>query len=70
MWLLEQENVFEGRQLWLRPGKLYLFGRTASEPGQLAISHKTISRKHMTIKIEPVANGRSVRSRHACARTS
>ncbi|KAF3342414.1 hypothetical protein VD0002_g7543 [Verticillium dahliae] len=59
MWLLEQENVFEGRQLWLRPGKLYLFGRTASEPGQLAISHKTISRKHMTIKIEPVANGRS-----------
>ncbi|EEY21189.1 DNA damage response protein RcaA [Verticillium alfalfae VaMs.102] len=59
MWLLEQENVFEGRQLWLRPGKLYLFGRTASEPGQLAISHKTISRKHMTIKIEPVADGRS-----------
>ncbi|KAM0329286.1 hypothetical protein ACHAQA_004591 [Verticillium albo-atrum] len=59
MWLLEQENVFEGRQLWLRPGKLYLFGRTASEPGQLAISHKTISRKHMTIQIDRVADGHS-----------
>jgi len=30
MWLLESD-IFDGRKLWLRPGKRYLFGRTASE---------------------------------------
>nr|XP_036581489.1 FHA domain-containing protein [Colletotrichum truncatum]KAF6789840.1 FHA domain-containing protein [Colletotrichum truncatum] len=60
MWLLENDaNVLAGRRLWLRPGKLYLFGRTASEPGQLAISHKTISRKHLTIQVDKVPNGDS-----------
>ncbi|KAH8173787.1 hypothetical protein LIA77_05206 [Sarocladium implicatum] len=57
MWLLENEDVFGGRQLWLRPGKTYLFGRTASEPGQLEISHNTISRKHLTISVEDVEPG-------------
>ncbi|KAK1993008.1 FHA domain-containing protein [Colletotrichum falcatum] len=58
MWLLETDgNVLEGRRLWLRPGKRYLFGRTASEPGQLAISHKTISRKHLTIEVDAVPDG-------------
>ncbi|KAK4452151.1 hypothetical protein QBC34DRAFT_399332 [Podospora aff. communis PSN243] len=56
MWLLESE-LFDGRKLWLRPGKRYLFGRTASEPGQLAISDKTISRQHLTITVEDVAEG-------------
>ncbi|KAH6675377.1 FHA domain-containing protein [Plectosphaerella plurivora] len=61
MWVLEADsNAFGGRRLWLRPGKLYLFGRTASEPGQLAISHQTISRRHMTIQVE-VADGDSQR---------
>ncbi|KAK0714239.1 hypothetical protein B0T21DRAFT_297397 [Apiosordaria backusii] len=46
-----------GKKLWLRPGKLYLFGRTVSEAGQLVISDKTISRKHITIKVEPVPEG-------------
>ncbi|KAF6816335.1 FHA domain-containing protein [Colletotrichum musicola] len=60
MWLLENDaKIFDGRRIWLRPGKLYLFGRTASEPGQLAISHKTISRKHLTIKVDPVPDGDS-----------
>ncbi|KAL7939694.1 hypothetical protein V8C35DRAFT_287392 [Trichoderma chlorosporum] len=57
MWLLENEEAFQGRRLWLRPGKTYLFGRTAVEPGLLALSHNTISRKHLTITIESVAEG-------------
>ncbi|KID78908.1 Nibrin [Metarhizium brunneum] len=57
MWLLESKDAFDGRRLWLRPGKTYLFGRTASEPGQLAISHTTISRKHLTITVETVKAG-------------
>ncbi|KAH8887334.1 hypothetical protein GQ53DRAFT_590501, partial [Thozetella sp. PMI_491] len=56
MWLLEGE-AFEGRKLWLRPGKTYLFGRTEAEPGQLTISHKTISRKHLTVQVESVVEG-------------
>ncbi|KAK4201740.1 hypothetical protein QBC40DRAFT_323705 [Triangularia verruculosa] len=64
MWLLESD-LFEGKKLWLRPGKLYLFGRTVSEAGQLVISDKTISRKHITIKVEPVpkGGGRNITSR-------
>ncbi|KAL7811849.1 hypothetical protein V8C26DRAFT_408086 [Trichoderma gracile] len=57
MWLLENEGAFQGRTLWLRPGKTYLFGRTASEPGQLVLSHNTISRKHLTITVDPVVEG-------------
>ncbi|KAL7808939.1 hypothetical protein V8C44DRAFT_334920 [Trichoderma aethiopicum] len=57
MWLLENEGAFQGRTLWLRPGKTYLFGRTASEPGQLELSHNTISRKHLTITVDPVIEG-------------
>ncbi|KAK3322030.1 hypothetical protein B0H66DRAFT_186552 [Apodospora peruviana] len=56
MWLLESEP-FEGRKLWLRPGKLYLFGRTAAEAGQLVISDKTVSRKHLTIQVDQVPEG-------------
>ncbi|UKZ75337.1 hypothetical protein TrVFT333_003018 [Trichoderma virens FT-333] len=57
MWLLENEEAFQGRRLWLRPGKTYLFGRTAAEPGLLALSHNTISRKHLTITVESVTEG-------------
>ncbi|KAF4592083.1 DNA damage response protein RcaA [Ophiocordyceps camponoti-floridani] len=59
MWLLENEDIFKGRRLWLRPGATYLFGRTAAEPGQLAVSHNTISRKHLTITVAPVGEGQS-----------
>ncbi|KAG5936166.1 hypothetical protein E4U53_000277 [Claviceps sorghi] len=51
------KDAFDGRRMWLRPGKTYLFGRTASEPGQLAISHSTISRKHLTITVDTVQDG-------------
>ncbi|KAJ3497806.1 hypothetical protein NLG97_g1612 [Lecanicillium saksenae] len=56
MWLLENQAAFQGRRLWLRPGKTYLFGRTVAEAGQLAISHNTISRKHLTITIDAVGD--------------
>ncbi|KAF4956492.1 hypothetical protein FGADI_3771 [Fusarium gaditjirri] len=59
MWILENPEAFDGRKLWLRPGKTYLFGRTAAEPGQLAISHNTISRKHLTITVSPVEKGQA-----------
>ncbi|PTB68797.1 hypothetical protein BBK36DRAFT_1166684 [Trichoderma citrinoviride] len=57
MWLLQNEGAFQGLRLWLRPGKTYLFGRTASEPGQLILSHHTISRKHLTITVDHVPEG-------------
>ncbi|OIW28086.1 hypothetical protein CONLIGDRAFT_579397 [Coniochaeta ligniaria NRRL 30616] len=66
MWLLENDgDVFHGRRLWLRPGKTYLFGRTASGIGEYEVSDKTISRKHLTIQVGTVAEGegRNLRSR-------
>ncbi|PHH74860.1 hypothetical protein CDD82_4737 [Ophiocordyceps australis] len=57
MWLLENNAAFQDRRLWLRPGKTYLFGRTAAEPGQLVISHNTISRKHLTITVDNIPDG-------------
>ncbi|KAK8075439.1 hypothetical protein PG997_010102 [Apiospora hydei] len=63
MWLLENEGeALEGKRLWLRPGKRYLFGRTVAEPGQLAIKGpraNTVSRKHVTIQVDPVKEGDS-----------
>ncbi|KAH8906343.1 hypothetical protein BR93DRAFT_744985 [Coniochaeta sp. PMI_546] len=66
MWLLENDgDVFHGRRLWLRPGKTYLFGRTASGVGEYVVFDKTISRKHLTIQVGTVAEGegRNLRSR-------
>ncbi|CAK7267767.1 hypothetical protein SEPCBS119000_002719 [Sporothrix epigloea] len=58
MWLLENAGqALGGQRLWLRPGQRYLFGRTPAEPGQLIISDKTISRKHLTIEVGPVREG-------------
>ncbi|KAK7756900.1 hypothetical protein SLS62_000916 [Diatrype stigma] len=63
MWILENEGgAFEGKRLWLRPGKRYLFGRTVAEPGQLAIKGdpaalKSVSRKHCTIRVDEVTEG-------------
>ncbi|KAJ9150200.1 Cytochrome b5 reductase 4 [Pleurostoma richardsiae] len=68
MWLLENDGDFlGGKELWLRPGKRYLFGRTTAEPGQYAISDKTISRKHLTIEVGnvPEGAGQDFRSRSA-----
>lgn len=61
MWLLENEGeALDGKRLWLRPGKRYLFGRTVAEPGQLAIKGEgaeRVSRKHVTIQVDKVAEG-------------
>ncbi|KAI5921067.1 hypothetical protein F4810DRAFT_712885 [Camillea tinctor] len=63
MWILENEaGALEGKRLWLRPGKRYLFGRTSAEPGQLAIKGPgadKVSRKHVTIQVDPVDEGDS-----------
>ncbi|KAH8197487.1 hypothetical protein TruAng_008345 [Truncatella angustata] len=63
MWVLEHESdAFEGKRLWLRPGKRYLFGRTVAEPGMLAIhgeKSNSVSRKHITIEVDPVRRGDS-----------
>ncbi|KAI0126706.1 DNA damage response protein RcaA [Xylariales sp. AK1849] len=63
MWLLENEgDAFDGKRLWLRPGKRYLFGRTVAEPGMLAIHGEkasSVSRKHVTIQVDPVREGDS-----------
>ncbi|KAL9107906.1 MAG: hypothetical protein Q9227_007228 [Pyrenula ochraceoflavens] len=58
MWILESSGDFlEGKRLWLRPGKEYLFGRVKKEGVSHSIDHKTISRKHFTIKVAPVKTG-------------
>ncbi|KAL3421372.1 FHA domain-containing protein [Phlyctema vagabunda] len=55
MWILENDgDAFEGKKLWLRPGKKFLFGRTKVEGRQYAIVDKTISRKHLTVEVDPV----------------
>ncbi|KAK0750352.1 hypothetical protein B0T18DRAFT_366512 [Schizothecium vesticola] len=64
MWLLESD-YFEGKQLWLRPGSTYLFGRSPSDSGQPALTDTTISRKHITLRVDnvPEGGGRNLQSR-------
>ncbi|KAH0565369.1 hypothetical protein GP486_001234 [Trichoglossum hirsutum] len=59
MWVLECDgDILKNKRLWLRPGKKYLFGRTAkSDGGGFAIENKSISRKHLTIELAPVKAG-------------
>ncbi|KAK3302755.1 uncharacterized protein B0T15DRAFT_562761 [Chaetomium strumarium] len=52
--------MFDSLQLTRHGSHLYLFGRTAAEPGQLVISDKTISRKYITIQVDNVAKGSGV----------
>ncbi|ESZ94810.1 hypothetical protein SBOR_4770 [Sclerotinia borealis F-4128] len=55
MWTIENDgDVFEGKKLWLVPGKKYLFGRTVSEDGQFVIADKSVSRQHLTIEVGTV----------------
>ncbi|TAQ91099.1 hypothetical protein B7494_g514 [Chlorociboria aeruginascens] len=58
MWVLETDgDAFQGKKLWLRPGKKYLFGRTHGDdgnPDQFVISNKTISRQHLTVEVSSV----------------
>ncbi|CAG8070724.1 unnamed protein product [Penicillium olsonii] len=66
MWVLDSTGDFlEGKRIWLRPGKKYLFGRFQREGVRHAVNHNSISRKHMTIEISPVKpkDGLSLRAR-------
>ena len=43
--------------MWLRPGQRYLFGRVKKDGVTIAIDHKTVSRQHFNITVEPVKEG-------------
>ncbi|KAI0160534.1 hypothetical protein GGR57DRAFT_455661 [Xylariaceae sp. FL1272] len=64
MWVLENEgDGLEGKRLWLRPGKRYVFGRTVAEPGQIAVhgtGSEKVSRKHMAIRVDAVEDGHAL----------
>ncbi|KAJ5313079.1 hypothetical protein PENANT_c018G06399 [Penicillium antarcticum] len=66
MWVLDSSGDFlEGKRVWLRPGKKYLFGRFQRDGVRHAVNHNSISRKHMTIEIAAVKpkDGLSPRAR-------
>ncbi|KAK0102578.1 hypothetical protein ONS95_006189 [Cadophora gregata] len=55
MWIFSCDgDVLEGKRLWIPPGKEFLIGRTAAEEGQFVVSDKTISRKHLTVKVAEI----------------
>ncbi|KAJ5290799.1 hypothetical protein N7478_000050 [Penicillium angulare] len=60
MWILDSTGGFlDGKRVWLRPGKKYLFGRPPHNGVHGAISKEvqnasTISRQHMTIEVSSV----------------
>ncbi|MCJ1402800.1 hypothetical protein MMC11_006021 [Xylographa trunciseda] len=61
MWTLECDgDILQGKKVWLRPGKKYLFGRTKFDGSKYAgfvISHKSISRKHLTLSVSDIKPG-------------
>ncbi len=57
MWILESHGDFlDGKRLWLRPGRKYLFGRVKKDGVAFAIDHKTVSRKHFIIDVAHVSD--------------
>ncbi|KAK5943585.1 hypothetical protein PMZ80_004593 [Knufia obscura] len=55
MWILESNGDFlQGKRMWLKPGKKYLFGRVKKDGVRFAIDHKTVSRKHFVITVDEV----------------
>ncbi|KAL2826531.1 DNA damage response protein RcaA [Aspergillus pseudoustus] len=62
MWILDSEGDFlEGKRLWLRPGKKYLFGRVKKDGVRHIIKNGSVSRKHLVIEVSPVEAGNSGR---------
>ncbi|QIW97885.1 hypothetical protein AMS68_003403 [Peltaster fructicola] len=59
MWLLTCEgDTLDHKTLWLRPGSQHLFGRTTSKDRNVRyIDHKSVSRKHLLITVDPVQPG-------------
>lgn len=57
MWILQShEDFLDGKRLWLRPGRKYLFGRVKKDGVSFAIDHKTVSRKHFIIEVAEVTD--------------
>ena len=57
MWILQShEDFLDGKRLWLRPGRKYLFGRVKKDGVSFAIDHKTVSRKHFIIDVAEVTD--------------
>ncbi|KAJ6151676.1 hypothetical protein N7470_006804 [Penicillium chermesinum] len=60
MWVLDSPGDFlDGRRVWLRPGRKYLFGRPPAIGVHRSISEKaksvnSVSRQHITIEVSPV----------------
>ncbi|OAP62160.1 hypothetical protein AYL99_04363 [Fonsecaea erecta] len=55
MWILDTNaDFFQGRRMWLKPGRRYLFGRVKKDGVMIAIDHKTVSRQHFNITVDPV----------------
>ncbi|OBT56910.1 hypothetical protein VE04_02726 [Pseudogymnoascus sp. 24MN13] len=58
MWVIESDgDTFNGKRLWLRPGKRFILGRTLADSGGFAIANKTISRKHLVVEVDEVKPG-------------
>ncbi|KAF3480585.1 DNA damage response protein RcaA [Arthroderma uncinatum] len=53
MWILSSD----GKRIWLKPGKKYLFGRVQQDGITHTIDNRTISRKHLIIEVEKVKPG-------------
>ncbi|RDW87116.1 DNA damage response protein RcaA [Aspergillus mulundensis] len=64
MWILDTEGEFlEGKRLWLRPGKKYLFGRFKADGVREAVPNDSVSRKHLTIEVSQVKAGDGSRTK-------
>ncbi|KAK4547147.1 hypothetical protein LTR36_001368 [Oleoguttula mirabilis] len=66
MWTLSCDGeLFGGKRLWLRPGTTHLLGRTTGRPqsGERIryIEHKSVSRKHLIIRVGGVDAGDATR---------
>lgn len=64
MWFIEcDSNLLKGKRLWLRPGTSHLLGRTRGDADTKEhvqyIDHKSVSRKHLIIAVDPVQPGDS-----------
>ncbi|KAI5299374.1 hypothetical protein KEM55_002229 [Ascosphaera atra] len=62
MWVLSAAGyLLNGKRLWLRPGKTYLFGRVKGDGVVALVDNPTVSRRHLTLTISSVKPGYSSR---------
>ncbi|PGG96920.1 hypothetical protein AJ79_09399 [Helicocarpus griseus UAMH5409] len=62
MWILSSDgdDFLQGKRVWLKPGKKYLFGRVKRNGVRHAIDNATISRQHLVIEVGHVKSGDGV----------